>query len=336
MTRLSPWRRRVLRMGRGVAVVWGSFTLVFLMFTAVPDPARQLAGQQADPEVIAELRAQFGLDLPLHERYFTLLSGLSPLGPTDTGWGLRWPSLGSSFVRPEGVGELLASAFPATLLLAGSSMLLALLLGIPMGLVAARRPGGIWDRIVVGGSVLGMSAPSFFMAVLVGYLFAVVWGDWTGLPLTGSLWDLDGEGRPILAWRNLILPTLTLGMRPLAVLAQLTRGAALDVLAAPHVRTARAFGASDREVIRHHVFRNAMNPVLTSASGWLAQLLAGAVFVEFVFGWRGLGFLLFDALEQQDLPVVMGGVMLVSLLFVVVNALTDRAYRWLDPRAAQA
>ena len=332
----KPWRRRMSRFGRGLAVVWGSFTLVFLMFTAVPDPARQLAGQQADPSVIADLRAQFGLDLPVHERYLNLLSGLSPLGPTGAGWGWRWPSLGRSYVRPEGVGELLLDAFPATLLLAGTAMLMALLLGIPLGLMAARKPGSAWDRVLVGGSVLGMSTPSFFMAVLIGYLFAVRWGHWTGLPLTGSLWDLGANGERVLAWRNLLLPTLTLGMRPLAVLAQLTRGAALEVLEFPHVRTARAFGAGSSEVIWRHVFRNAMNPVLTSASGWLAQLLAGAVFVEFVFGWRGLGFLLFDALEQQDLPVVMGGVMLVSLVFVLVNGLTDRAYRWLDPRAAEA
>ena len=336
MSKRTSRQRALSRFGRGLAVVWGSFTLVFLMFTAVPDPARQLAGQQADPQVIAELRAQFGLDLPVHQRYFRWLSDLLPVGPSEDGWGLRWPSLGQSYVRPEGVGTLLLSAFPATLLLAGSAMILALMLGIPLGLMAARRPGSLMDRVLVGGSVLGMSAPSFFMAVLVGYLFAVRWGHWTGLSLTGSLWDLDAEGSRMVAWRNLMLPALTLGMRPLTVLAQLTRGAALDVLAAPHVRTARAFGATDNEVIRRHVFRNAMNPVLTSASGWLAQLLAGAVFVEFVFGWRGLGFLLFDALEQQDLPVVMGGVMLVSLMFVLVNALTDRAYRWLDPRAAEA
>ena len=321
---------------RGLAVLWGSFTLVFLIFTAIPDPARQLAGQQADAELIADMRARFGLDKPWHERYVDALGGLSPLGRTEEGWGLRWPSLGESFVRQESVASLIAEAFPGTAILALSALLFALVLGIPMGLLATRRPGGWFDRIVVGGSVLGMSAPSFFAAVLIGFLFAVRWGEWTGLPLTGSLWDLNADGERVLCWRHLILPALTLGIRPLAVLAQLTRGAATDVLAAPHVRTARAFGAGEGEVLLHHVLRNAMNPVLTSASGWLAQLLAGAVFVEFVFGWKGLGFLLFDALEQQDLPVVMGGVLVVSFVFVCVNALTDLAYRWVDPRAAQA
>ena len=333
----SVGKGRGRRLFRGAAVLWGSFTLVFLIFTAVPDPARQLAGQQADPEVIADLRARFGLDEPPFIRYVDALVALSPVGPRADGrWGIRMPSLGRSYVHPRSVGSLLGEALPATAILALSALALALLFGIPMGLWAARYPGGWFDRMVVGGSVVGMSAPSFFMAILIGYVMAVRWGGFTGLPLTGSLWDLDAEGRTVLSLRNLCLPALTLGIRPLAVLAQLTRGAALSVLGSPHVLTARAFGASENEVIRHHVMRNAMNPVVTAASGWLAQLLAGAVFVEFVFGWRGLGFLLFEALEQHDLPVVMGGVLMVSLTFVLVNGLADAAYRWLDPRAAQA
>lgn len=328
----SRWRK----ITRGMAVLWGSYTLVFLMFAAVPDPARQLAGQQADPAVIADLRARLGLDQPLHIRYVRALADLSPVKRTEEGWGIHPPSLGNSFIQSRSVNALLVDALPATGVLALAALVLAVCLGIPLGLLAATRPGSLWDRFFVGGSVLGMSAPSFFMAVLVGYVFAVRWGPWTGLPLTGSLWDLDDQGHTVLAWDHLILPALTLGMRPLAVLAQLTRGAAMDVLAAPHVRTARAFGAGTREVVWRHVVRNAMNPVLTTASGWLAQMLAGAVFVEFVFGWRGLGFLLFDALENQDLPVVMGGVLVVSALFVTINALTDLAYGWLDPRAAQA
>ena len=320
----------------GIAVLWGSFTLVFLIFTAIPDPARQLAGQQADSELIEDMRVKFGLDRPWHERYMCALAKLSPVGSTEGGWGFRKPSLGESYVQQESVFDLLWSAFPGTAILAFTSLVLALSVGIPIGLVASRYPGGWFDRIVVGGSVLGMSTPSFFAAVLIGYLFAVQWGTWTELPLTGSLWDLDDHGKRVMRWRHLILPALTLGVRPLAVLAQLTRGAASDVLAMPHIKTFRAFGASDWQLLRHHVLRNAMNPVLTSASGWLAQLLAGAVFVEFVFGWKGLGFLLFDALEQQDLPLVMGGVLVVSFVFVCVNALTDVAYRWVDPRAAQA
>ena len=122
-----------------------------------------------------------------------------PLGPTAEGWGLRWPSLGESFVRQEPVTNLIAEAFPGTILLALTALAFALVVGIPMGLFATRNPGGVFDRVVVGGSVLGMSAPSFFAAVLIGYLFAVQWGAWTGLPLTGSLWDLDEEGRQVVS-----------------------------------------------------------------------------------------------------------------------------------------
>ena len=327
----------VRRLVRGLAVLWGSFTLVFIVFASVPDPARQLAGQQADPAVIADIRAKFGLDDPPLTRYFNALGALSPIGTTESGrWGFRVPDLGQSFTRQESVTELLLAAFPATAILALVALVFAIVVGIPMGLIAARHPGGVFDRVVVGGSVLGMSAPSFFMAIMIGFLFAVKWGGWTGLPLTGSLWDLDDSGQVHISLVHLILPAFTLGLRPLAVLSQLMRGAALDVLSAPHVRTARAFGATGAQVMRHHVVRNALNPVVTAASGWLAQLLAGAVFVEFVFGWRGLGFLLFEALEQHDLPVVMGGVLLVSFTFVLVNALADLTYRLLDPRAVQA
>ena len=165
---------------QGLAVLWGSFTLVFLIFTAIPDPARQLAGQQADAELIADMRARFGLDKPWHERYVDALGGLSPLGRTEEGWGLRWPSLGESFVRQESVASLIAEAFPGTAILALSALLFALVLGIPMGLLATRRPGGWFDRIVVGGSVLGMSAPSFFAAVLIGFLLRCAWGSGPG------------------------------------------------------------------------------------------------------------------------------------------------------------
>ena len=155
------WKRRGRRVLRAAAVLWGSFTLVFLIFTAVPDPARQLAGQQADPEVIADLRARFGLDDPPLIRYWNALAALSPVGVRTAGqWGVRAPSLGRSFVHPRNVVSLLGEALPATAVLALSALALALLFGIPMGLWAARHPGGWFDRIVVGGSVVGMSAPS--------------------------------------------------------------------------------------------------------------------------------------------------------------------------------
>ena len=320
-------------------VLWGSFTLVFLIFSAVPDPARALAGQQASPETVQAIRVKHGLDKTLGLQYASALAALSPVGalPDDGSrsgsWGLRAPSLGRSWISERPVVDVLMEALPGTAILAGVAMFLALLLGLPTGLLAAMRPGSLWDRLVVGGSVLGMSAPSFFAALAVGYVGAVLWYDRTGLPLTGSWIEVDPHLGPRIAWSHLILPAITLGMRPWAVLAQLMRGAATDVLGQPHIKTALAFGASRREIVLKHVVRNALNPVLTSASGWMASMLAGAVFVEFVFGWRGLGYTLFDALEQSDLPVVMGGVLFISAIFIAIQSLTDMAYKRLDPRA---
>ena len=150
--------------------------------------------------------------------------------------------------------------------------------------------------------------------------------------MTGGLWEVHPFEGPQRAWHHLILPALTLGIRPLAVVIQLTRNSAVDVLGMSYVRTARSKGISSFRLLTHHVVRNALNPVLTAASGWFASMLAGAVFVEYVFGWRGMGLLMFRALEQSDLPVVLGCVSVVAATFVAINMLVDLAYGWLDPR----
>ena len=211
-------------------------------------------------------------------------------------------------------------------------MLLALVLGIALGLMLAWQGDGPWARAVIGVSTLGMSAPSFFVAILMAWGLGVVWHDWTGLPASGGWRVLDPFEGPQFAWKHLILPAFTLGIRPLSVVIQLTRNAAADVLEESYIRTARAKGISGWRLMRKHVLRNAMNPVLTAASGWFASMLAGAVFVEYVFGWNGMGLLMFRALESGDLPVVMGGVLVVSTTFVAVNLLVDVLYGWLDPR----
>jgi peptide/nickel transport system permease protein len=209
---------------------------------------------------------------------------------------------------------------------------LAMALGLCVGFGLAMVSGSALDRWVLGLAALGMSAPSFVMAILVSWLFGSVWHHWTGLPMTGGLWEVHPFEGPQLAWHHLILPALTLGIRPLAVVIQLTRNSAVDVLNMSYIRTARSKGISSFRLLTHHVVRNALNPVLTAASGWFASMLAGAVFVEYVFGWRGMGMLMFRALEQSDLPVVLGCVTVVAVTFVVVNIAVDIAYGWLDPR----
>ena len=325
---------RVLRqLAQGLGVLWGSVTLVFLIFSQVPDPARAIAGQNERTEAIEAFRELHGLNLSLGQRYVRFLGELSPLGPTESGgWGLKWPGLGTSYFGGRPVVEALVEALPATMLLAFAAMGLALVLGIALGLMLAWRGDGPLARVVIGVSTLGMSAPSFFVAILVAWGLGVVWHDYTGLPPTGGWRVLDPFEGPQVAWKHLILPALTLGIRPLSVVIQLTRNAAADVMEESYVRTARAKGLGGWQLMRRHVVRNAMNPVLTAASGWFASMLAGAVFVEYVFGWNGMGLLMFRALEQGDLPIVMGAVLVVAAVFVVVNILVDVAYGWLDPR----
>ena len=325
--------RMLRQLAQGLGVLWGSVTLVFLIFSQVPDPARAIAGQNERTEAIEAFRELHGLNLSLGERYVRFLGELSPLGPMASGgWGLKWPGLGTSYFGGRPVVEALVEALPATMLLAFAAMGLALVLGIALGLMLAWRGDGPLARIVIGISTLGMSAPSFFVAILVAWGLGVVWHDYTGLPPTGGWRVLDPFEGPQVAWKHLILPALTLGIRPLSVVIQLTRNAAADVMEESYVRTAKAKGLGGWQLMRRHVVRNAMNPVLTAASGWFASMLAGAVFVEYVFGWNGMGLLMFRALEQGDLPIVMGGVLVVATVFVVVNILVDVAYGWLDPR----
>jgi peptide/nickel transport system permease protein len=180
---------------------------------------------------------------------------------------------------------------------------------------------------------LGMSLPSFFSAILMAWVFGYLLSDYTGLNMTGSLYEVDDFGEGVyIKWSNLILPALTLGIRPLAVIIQLTRSSLLEEMGQDYIRTARAKGLKGRAVIAKHALRNAMNPVITAASGWFASMLAGAVFVEYIFGWNGLGKQIVESLNQLDLPVVMGAVLLIALTFVLVTIIVDLLYAWIDPR----
>ena len=204
---------------------------------------------------------------------------------------------------------------------------------MPLGLYSALRAGSFADRAITVLSTVGMATPSFFSAVLIAWIFAYLLHDWTGLPLTGSLRELDDYGRAVRwEWSHLVLPALTLAIRPVGVIAQMMRSSALEILSLDYVRTAYAKGLTTAQVLRRHVLRNALNPLITTISGWFASLLAGAVFVETVFGWRGAGKLMVDALEGRDFPVVMGAILALSVVFVLIQALVDWLYGVVDPR----
>jgi len=308
-----------------------------------------MLGQRADQESVDAISHELGLDLPLHKQYFAFINDLSPIGfiaekylgsqnhmvisNSDQGVvALKYPYLRRSYQLNRNVTNVLLDALPSTAVLASVAMLFATFLGILFGIVGALNRSKWADRILMVLSIFGMSLPSFVAAILVVWVFAYLLGSITGLPVTGSLYTIDEFEGPQLVLRNLILPAFTLGIRPLAIIMQLTRNSMLDVLSQDFIRTAIAKGLPLPTVIWKHALRNALNPVITAASGWLASLLAGAVFVEIVFGWQGLGLVILNALNTYDIPVVMGAVILVSGIFVVVSLSVDLLYGVFDPR----
>lgn len=290
------------------------------------------------------------LDQPKWKQFLYYLNDVSPLAfhtkeeiknkglkgffiGRDLKLGLKLPYLRKSYQSKKNVGSILMQALPGTLMLAVAAMFIAILIGIPLGVMAAVKKGTWMDSSAVLGSILGISAPSFFMGIVIAYVFGFLLTHYTGLHITGNWFELDDRnGVKYLSLQNLILPAFTLGIRPLAIITQLTRTAMLDVLNQDYIRTAFAKGLGKRKVIWKHALRNALNPVITAITGWFAELLAGAFFVEYIFGWRGIGKVTVDALEKLDFPVVMGSVLISASFFILVNLLADILYGIIDPR----
>ena len=343
----------------GLLTLFGVVTVVFFMFTVLPgDPAQMMLDQQENPEQLAALKKKFGFNLPIHQQYLYFLNDLSPLSmhstsPEDfthytsekygglklyTGASnqlvLKWPYLRTSYQkRGKNVGSIIAETLPNTFVLAVASLSIAILLGIGLGIVAALTKDQWTDRCLRLLSTLGMSVPSFFSAILFSWLFGFVLHRYTGLNMTGSLYEIDdfGEGQ-IIQWKNLLLPALVLGIRPLAIIIQLMRNSLLEELTQDYIRTARAKGLPLLAIIFRHALKNALNPVITAVSGWFASLLAGAVFVEYIFGWKGLGKEIVNALNTLDIPIIIGGVLTIATLFILINIIVDYIYTLLDPK----
>lgn len=342
------------KIGYALLVLLGVVSLVFLMFQGFGDPARMIVGQTGDKKTMDNIRRELYLDQPKWKQFVLYLNDVSPVCVHsreeiekkelkgifiggDTRFGIKLPYLRKSYQTKKPVSSVLMEALPGTLLLAFAAMVLATVLGIGLGVLAAVKKGSWVDNTAVFASIAGISAPSFFMAILIAFLFGVVLHNVTGLNLTGSWFSIDEvTGEKYLTLSNLVLPAFTLGIRPLAIITQLTRSAMLDVLAQDYIRTARAKGLGERTVILRHALQNALNPVITAITGWFAELLAGAFFVEYIFGWKGIGKITVDALEKLDYPVVMGAVLLSACIFVLINLLADFLYRLVDPRIQQA
>ena len=245
---------------------------------------------------------------------------------------LKTPFLRRSFQSNKNVTDIILDHLPGTLWLAFAAMLIATVLGIFLGVLAALKPHTWIDHLLVTSSVLGISVPSFVAGIIIAMLFGFYWSDYTGLSMAGQLYEGDPFTGRHLALRNLLLPAFALGIRPLAIIVQLTRSSMLEVLSQDFIRTARAKGLSERDVVLKHGLRNALSPVITAVSGWLASLMAGAFFIEYIFNWKGLGSVTIKAVENLDFPVVMGATLFVAALFIVINILVDILYALLDPR----
>ena len=337
----------------GILVLWGVATLVFFLFTIVPgDPVRMMLGQRADENDVQAIRHELGLDQSLGKQYVDYLNDLSiisfynkekdfsqyePYAKIATIGNtiiiLKTPYLRYSYQSKRPVGTILSEAFPNTLILAFVSILFAFVIGVLLGVLTAVVNSNLLNRLTLFITTIGMSLPSFFAAILIAWLFGFVLESWTGLSMTGSLFSVDDYGNgSYLDLKNLILPALTLGLRPLAVITELTRTTLLDVMSMDYIRTAKAKGLKRFRVIGVHALRNAMTPVVTAVSGWFASLLAGAVFVEYVFDWKGIGVVIVDALDKFDFPVVMGSVLLIGVMLIIINIVVDIIYGILDPR----
>lgn len=341
------------RIRYSLLVLLGVVSLVFVLFNIMPaDPARLIMGQRSDLASLENARRDLNLDKPGWKRYLLYLDELSPVaihGSDDASATkyhyhklfavsgknslvLKWPYLGRSYRTKREVNTILSEALPGTIILALAAMALATIGGIALGILAALKKNTWLDTSAIAASVTGISMPSFFAGLLIAYVFGYLLHSVTGLNMTGSLWEYDPFTGRHLALQNLILPAIALGVRPLAIITQLTRSALLDTLSQDYIRTAYAKGLGKTRVVLRHALPNALNPVITAISGWLAELLAGSFFVEYIFGWKGVGKITVDALDKFDFPLVMGAVLLTATIFIVINLLTDLLYGWLDPR----
>jgi peptide/nickel transport system permease protein len=333
-----------------LTVLPGVVALVFVMFQGFGDPARLIVGQTGDKKTLDNIRKDLYLDQPKWKQFLLYVNDVSPIAFHDTvdikkkalkGFfigdntklAIKIPYLRKSYQTKKDTTAVLMEALPATIILALTAMVFACVVGIFLGVIAAVKKNTWIDTAAIVSSIAGISAPSFFIAIIVAYIFGYLLQPYTGLHITGSLYEIDEvTGEKYLALKNLILPAFTLGIRPMSVIAQLTRSSMLDVLQQDFIRTAYAKGLSKNTVIYKHALRNALNPVVTAITGWFAELLAGAFFVEYIFGWKGLGKITVNALEKLDYPVVMGSVLLSAIIFIVINILADFIYAIIDPR----
>ena len=297
------------RTAQALFILWGVTVVTFILSYLIPaDPVRMIAGRSATAETVASIRQQLGLDQPLPVQYVRYLGRLLQ------------GDLGRSYVQKSNVSELIASRLPATLLLMAGAIFFELLLGLSAGLIAATKRGSATDQSVMVLSFVGVSAPQFVVGLLLLYIFAYLL-DWFPLGGYGTL-------------SHLILPALTLGITGAGWYSRMTRSATIDVLRQDYIRTARAKGVPESQVILVHGLRNAILPVVAMIGLDIGIFMSGAVVVESVFGWPGIGQLAWQAIQRVDIPIIMGVTLVAAVAIVIGNLLADIATSWLDPRVS--
>lgn len=302
----------------GISVI--TFSLIYL----IPgDPVRLMMGQHQDPEVAAAIRHELGLDKPIPVQYARYV--------TKAVQG----DLGRSYVKRIAVRELLKGKFQATLILTMAAMVLAIVVGVIAGLVSAAKPNSLSDYMFMVLAIVGISLPVFWLGLMLQILANNMNAALTG-EISRSIIPISGYFDPRYPWyvnlKYLILPAITLATVPMAIIARMVRSSMLEVMNLEYIRTARAKGLTERIVVMKHALKNALIPIITVIGNNFALLLTGAVLTETVFSWPGMGRLMVDAIIQRDFPVVMGGVIVMSMVFVVVNLIVDILYASVDPR----
>jgi peptide/nickel transport system permease protein len=299
----------IRKLSYSLLILFGVITVTFALMYVIPgDPARLMLGQRADVASIEAIRKQLGLDDPLYVQYFRFI-----------GKALQG-DLGRSYSSNRDVLKTILETFPATAILAVSSMILSTIIGVLIGVISAVKPYSFRDNISMLFALFGISFPPFAFGLIMALIFGSLlkWFPISGYLNNGIIY--------------LVLPMLTLALRPLAIIARLTRSSMLDVLNQDYVRTARAKGIGYWKVIIKHALRNALNPVVTTISAWLAGLLGGAFFIEYIFNWPGIGLLAINSILSLDFPMIQGTVLFTAVIFIIVNMLVDIVYAFLDPK----
>jgi peptide/nickel transport system permease protein len=321
-----------------IPILFGLSIFIIVLVHALPgDPCSSILGEHTSPDRLAACRHGLGLDKPLYQQYFDYMAGVFR------------GDLGTSATNRVSVVTSFLTRFPATIELSLAAMVVAIGVGVPLGIAAAKRQGSVFDNFATVASLIGISIPIFFLGLLLAYVFGV-WLHW--LPTLGRvnlrIYDFSHAGTNFLLWESLvinhnipefidvvshlILPAIALGTIPLAVVARITRSAVLEVLNEDYVRTARAKGLTSRRIDRRHVLRNAMLPIATVIGLQTGLLLGGAVLTETIFSWGGVGSWLFQAAVDKDFVVIQSGTLILATIFVLVNLSVDISYAYLNPR----